>query len=200
MTGLVRSASFSGLDRVGDIRLSRSFSGLRSRLDHLLTAGFLGRLFLECLPERAPDEELYNLLGGLYDGLAQGVAVRTVALFGQDRLLSAMGFEIGLFDCVVCEACDLCGFSAAHGGLLCSKCVRETGSLLLSSAALKVLREVRELQLPHEQLVLLPEVTREVGRVYKMQLQEHLGVSGRLFRPVLPARSIAKVITEEETL
>ncbi len=182
---------------MSEIRLSRAFSGLRSSLDHLLTAGFLGRLFLECLPEKAPDEELYELLGLLYERLAEGTAVRTTALVAQDRLLSTLGFELGLLGCVVCEARDVRGFSAVHGGLLCKDCVRGRGALALSEPAVSALREIRHLRLGRADLALLPEVTREIGRDYKMQLQEHLGVSGRVFRPVLPSRSTLGALDEE---
>ena len=180
---LVEGAS---LDTLRQPSLLRAFAGLRRRLDALLTAGFLCRLYAAGLPERAHVEGVYDLMGETLERLTAGESVVPLALGAQWGLLHEMGVEPVLDGCVGCSSPDVRGFSERDGGLLCSRCYRGHG-FAVSGGAVEALREIRDGSFARE----YPAVTiREVGRVYKHQLCHHLELSERLFRPVLSQRRV----------
>lgn len=173
------------LDGLSQIQLRRAFAGLRQSLTGLLTAGFFSRLFQEALPERASNPEIYELFSLLHERLAEGSAVAPLALWGQDRLLAELGLAPQLDGCLSCGSTAVAGFSALEGGMLCAACYSGSG-FAVSRSALNGLRQLREMKpentLPH----LEAGPVREMGRILKTQLQQHLGVSDRVFRRVLP--------------
>ena len=173
------------LSALSQLQLRSAYTGLRKGLPSLLTAGFLSRLFTEALPERLSCEEAYELFGSLLERLAHGEDVVGVALWGQDKLLSALGLEVEVHNCLGCGSGSLGGYSAPDGGMLCNSCYRGSG-FAVSRSALESLRGMRACGFG-ERLPLLPRGEhRELGRVMKAQFQQHLGVPDRVFRPVLP--------------
>lgn len=175
----------SNLDGLSQLQLCRGFASLRRRLDALLTAGFLARLFLGSLPEHAPIEAVYPLLVGLLERLGEGSEVATTALLAQDKLLSELGIEPALEGCLGCDSPEVRGFSASAGGMLCAACYAGDG-FAVDRQVLAALRELRAASAEGLWPVLDPSVVREVGRIYKRQFQHHLGVPDRVFRAVLP--------------
>ncbi len=174
------------LDGLSQLQLCRAFAGLRQSLEALLTAGFLARLFLEALPERSPIEGVYALYSELHERLIDGHApVAMVALLAQSRLLQELGLEPELEGCLICGSEAVRGYSPRDGGLLCANCYAGSG-FALSSAGLLALRELREVGPDDTLSAFEVAVVRELGRVFKGQLQQHAGLSNRVFRPVLP--------------
>ncbi len=172
------------LDVLRQPKLVGAFSGLRRRLDALLAAGFLCRLYAVGLPERALIDGAYELVGAFLEGLSSGDAIVPLALEAQWGLLLEMGVEPVLDACVKCDSSQVQGFSEHDGGLLCSNCYSGHG-FAVSRATVDGLRQVRDglsgVEPPSH-------VVREIGRVYKHQLCHHLEVPERLFRPVLSQR------------
>ncbi len=170
------------LDSLRQPALTRAFAALRGRLDGLLAAGFLCRLFAAALPEKARVDGSYELLGEALTRLSEGVVPSEVALFAQSGLLRELGVAPALDGCVGCGNSAVAGFSAVDGGLLCSKCYGGHG-FAVSSAVVATLRAFDS---GHPSTEMTPTLVREVGRVYKHQLKHHLDLPDRLFRPVLP--------------
>lgn len=170
------------LDTLQQPSLVQAFTGLRGDLNRLLTAGFLSRLFLAALPEKARVEGVYELLVDAFTRLSQAEAVVPVALWAQGRLLRELGLAPELGECVGCGSPSVAGFSAVDGGLLCSACYAGQG-FAVSSEVVTALRFFEQEQSPHSDCP--ASVTREVGRVYKHQLKHHLDLPERLFRRVL---------------
>lgn len=170
------------LDSLRQPALSRAFAALRGRLDGLLTAGFLCRLFAAALPERARVDGIYELFGEALTRLGEGALPGPVALWAQSGLLRDLGVAPALDGCVACGSAMVAGFSALEGGLLCSRCYAGHG-FAVSSAGVAILRAFAGGQPSPE---VTPQLLREVGRVYKHQLKHHLDLPDRLFRPVLP--------------
>ena len=169
------------LDTLRQPSLGRAFATLRGRLDSLLTAGFLCRLFAAALPERDRVDGAYCLLGETLQALSEGAYPTTVALVAQNGLLAELGVGPALDGCVGCGSEAVAGFSSREGGLLCSKCYRGHG-FAVSAEVVCALRSVEN----GGAFSSLPaRVLREVGRVYKHQLKDHLDLPEGLFRPVL---------------
>lgn len=172
------------LGSLSQLQLLRAFANLRQTLEGLLTAGFFARLFQAALPEGSPHEGAYDLLGILHERLGSRVPATPLALWGQDRLLAELGLAPEIEACLGCGSPDLRGFSALEGGMLCAQCYSGSG-FAVSSLALETLRSLRE-QGPEPLSKLDPIAVREIGRVLKEQLQQHLGIPDRVFRRVLP--------------
>lgn len=174
------------LDSLRQPALVRAFAALRGRLDGLLAAGFLCRLFAAALPERAKVDGTYELLGESLTRLSEGLVPGEVALFAQSGLLRELGVAPSLDGCVSCGSRVVAGFSAPAGGLLCSECYGGHG-FAVSPAVIETLRGLDGGRPPVE---MSPVLVREVGRVYKHQLRYHLDLPDRLFRPVLPGEGM----------
>lgn len=178
-----RIRSGRSLDMLTQPKLCWGFVGIKRDLDRLMTAGFLARLFLACLPDHDRLDGAYALLRGLYEELERGRPVVMVALYGQDCLLSELGLAPHLGSCLGCGQEEVAGFSAAEGGVLCSGCYSGSGFALSPQAHLALL-QIRA----GAAEALSPGLVRQLGRVYKEHFLYHLGVHEKLFRRVLPPR------------
>ena len=176
-----------GLDSLSQVQLRRAFAGLRRRLEALLTAGFLARLFGEALPEGSPLPDAYSLFGALHERLAAGEQVAPVALWGQDRLLAEMGLEIAIECCLGCGDTRVRGYSARDGGVLCGDCYGGAG-FSVSTGSLSALQALRATPAREALPAIPPADVREIGRMLKAQMQYHMGLPDKVFRPVLPKR------------
>lgn len=153
-----------------------------------MAAGFLGRLFLGCLPEREPNERVFELLCELYDALDDGVGARLCGLWGQERLLQELGVAPHLKDCVLCGQTGVVGFSATEGGVLCSDCYRSSG-IGFVERDMTLIRELRERSLREvSKEALTAGGIRLAGRIFKAQFQTYLELSPDYFKRVLPPR------------
>lgn len=177
----------SSLDSLSQVQLCRAFASMRQNLDALLCAGFLARLFAEALPERSPLPEAYRLYSDLHERLANQEGVATVALWGQDRLLAELGLEVAIGGCLGCGSPRALRYDPEEGGLLCGDCQQGAG-WTVSPGALDALRALRDCPLHRRLPPVAPPEVRELGRILKGQMQHHLGLPNRLFRPVLPRR------------
>jgi DNA repair protein RecO len=188
----LRLRSGSNLETFSQPVVRRSYSGLRKSLQALMTAGFLGRLFLGCLPEREPDEQVFDLLCELFDALNDGVEPRVCGLWGQERLLQSLGLAPHLADCVQCQGGSLAGFSPADGGVMCKKCYEGAGVALQERelALCRLLRESTLLEVPVSELE--PAGVRLAGRIFKAQFQTHLDLASDYFRRVLPPQKVGE--------
>lgn len=180
----------SRLSRLSGIVLRTAFTGINRRLEAMLTAGFLGRLVLECLPDHAPAPEVYDVLMEGLLALDAGRAVIPTALKAQDRLLAELGFEVMIDGCVECGAGDFSSFSAELGGVLCSAC-DDGSAIALDEEVFASLRDLRRCDLNLKDDPLDPRVVNSLGRVFKAQFQYHLDLPHHLFRRVLPKESYA---------
>lgn len=149
----------------------------------LAAAGFLGRLFLSSVPEKAGQGELFSLLEALFFALNAEVSPVACGLWGQERLLSFLGVAPELDCCLLCGTLEVAGFSATDGGVLCGACYRGSG-FAVSAKTLEACRTVRDLPLGSGEVD--SAVLSEVGRIYKEQFQAHLGVPDSVFRRVMP--------------
>jgi DNA repair protein RecO (recombination protein O) len=175
------------LDGLSQLQLRRAFAGLRQNLDGLLAAGFLSRLFTEALPERSPSEGAFELFGNLLERLTARSNVAVTALWGQDRLLLELGIPPQIEICLGCGSDQVRGYSPRDGGMLCASCYCGSG-FAVPAGVLDGLRNLRGLEADDPLPTMNPATVREIGRIYKQQFQQHLGLPDRVFRPVLPKR------------
>lgn len=172
------------LDRLSQLQLRSAYASLRAELTALLTAGFFARLFAEALPERMASVEAYELFGHLLAHLSAGSDAVVTALWGQDRLLATLGVEPELSACLGCGDTEVRGYSPGDGGMLCNSCYGGSG-FAVSSGALRLFRQLRR-DGPALSSAMTSSEIKEIGRVLKLQFQRHLGLSEKVFRPVLP--------------
>lgn len=185
---LLKRQSGKSLERFSQPIVQRSYSSMRRSLEALLAAGFLGRLFMGCMPEREADESIYDLLSHLYDALDEGEDARVCGLWGQDRLLQALGLAPHLDDCVLCQKKEVVGFSALEGGVLCPDCYDGKG-MVVNGQVLQWCRRLREAslrKLAADEMV--PSNVRAAGLIFKAQFQTHLELGSTFFKRVLPPR------------
>jgi len=173
--------------RLSQPTLLNAYGPVKGRLDRLLTAGFLSRLFAAALPSGDGEEGGFLLLRRLFDALSIGVSPRLCGLWGQGELLQLLGYNPHFDGCVGCGANEWERFSALQGGLLCSRCEPGDG-FLIEEAAVRFGRAVQctsleELAEPAER-----SAWRGLGLAYKAQFQVHLELPGDLFKRVLPHR------------
>jgi DNA repair protein RecO (recombination protein O) len=115
------------LARLVSARVVRSFGILLGDLTRMSTAGALLRLARELIPERAPDEDLFDELVGMLAALDDAsVPPATYRIAFELRLLALTGFAPLLSACGVCGKQPPTGkaaeFDPMRGSLLCRAC------------------------------------------------------------------------------
>lgn len=162
------------LARLDAARVTRVFPRLLSDLARLEAAGALMRLARELLPERVPDEAVFELLSDTLALLDETVLQpRALRIASSAQLLALTGFAPHLGGCVGCgkepgpEQTAL--FDPARGGIVCRACgggpERMTGSVrgLLSWALEAPLREAAERVVEAE-----PKAQRDAERLLEL--------------------------------
>jgi len=115
------------LARLDAARVTRVFPRLLSDLARLEAAGALMRLARELLPERVPDEAVFELLCEALALLDESVLPpRALSLASSAQLLALTGFAPHLGGCVSCgkepAAEQAALFDPARGGIVCRAC------------------------------------------------------------------------------
>jgi len=128
------------LDELSQAEGVQSFQGLREDLFYLAHASYLAELTREFLPEREPNQAVFDLLLRSYANLESGHEPMALTHLFELRLLDLAGFKPSL------EACLACGrppglegavFSPADGGCYCGTCAPAgAATIRLSQAAI----------------------------------------------------------------
>lgn len=132
------------LDLVTQAELVEAYRSLREDLVRVTYASHLVELLDRFTAENDAQPELFRLLAEALDWLTESRDLLLTARYYELRLLSLVGFEPRLFQCVNCAAVlepQDQFFSAELGGALCPRCqVADDRAQPLSLSALKVLR------------------------------------------------------------
>jgi DNA repair protein RecO (recombination protein O) len=115
------------LARLQSARVTRAFPRLLGNLERLSAAGAVLRLSRDLLPERSPDEAIFDALLAMLDALDQAeIAVEPMRLACELRLLTLAGFAPLLAACGRCGKRPAQGraadFDAASGSIVCQAC------------------------------------------------------------------------------
>lgn len=143
------------LAQLSAARVTRVFPRLLTDLARLETAGALLRIARDLLPERVPDESVFELLCEALQLLDEGeLSPRALGLCGSAQLLSLTGYAPHLGGCVGCGkepgAEQAAMFDPERGSIVCRACgggpERMSGKArgLLSWALEAPLREAAE--------------------------------------------------------
>ena len=145
------------LARLDAARVTRMFPRVLTDLAAMEAAGSLMRLARDLMPERVPDEAVFDALSEsllLLDVAAPPPNIKAVAVAGAAQLLALMGFAPMLSACVACgkepgpRQSTL--FDPPRGGIVCRACgggperMSSKARALLSSAIELPLREAVE--------------------------------------------------------
>lgn len=132
------------LDLITQAELVEAYRPLREELVRLTYASHIAELLDRFTGENDVQPELYHLLADALGWLAESQDLMLTTRYYELRLLSLVGFQPQLFQCVHCktpiEPQDQF-FSAELGGVLCPNCrPADKGTQPISLAALKVMR------------------------------------------------------------
>jgi DNA repair protein RecO (recombination protein O) len=133
--------------------LRRSFEAITRDIFGYAAAAVCVELVDRLVPEGAPSPDLFDLLLGALEILAEtvpfpeGEEMRAVAfpVAYQMKLMDRLGLSPELSSCVGCGDPELstASLSARRGGLLCQRCRSSEGGRYLGSASLEFLRRSR---------------------------------------------------------
>jgi len=131
--------------------LRRSFASLSEDLVAYAAAAVCAEMVDRLVPDGAPSEEVFELLHGAFDTLAEvsplpeEESMRAAALpvVFQLRLMDQLGIAPELTGCVVCGDADpdpSASLSARRGGLVCRRCRAAEGGRRLGAETVRFLR------------------------------------------------------------
>jgi DNA repair protein RecO (recombination protein O) len=115
------------LARLQSARVTRAFPRLLGNLERMSAAGAVLRLSRDLLPERSPDDEIFDALLGMLEALDEAeVAAEPLRLAFELRLLALAGFAPLLAACGRCGKRPAKGraadFDADRGSIVCQAC------------------------------------------------------------------------------
>jgi DNA repair protein RecO (recombination protein O) len=148
----VQLAAGRSLEVVTQAQPIAGYYHLREDMERYAHACYAAELLDALTDEGDPDPVLYHILTTTLEALDAGGDPPTLIRGFELKLLGRRGYGPVLERCAGCggelEGARL-GFSAAHGGALCGRCVRGRGAVALSAAGMRALRELRR-QAPQE--------------------------------------------------
>lgn len=111
---------------------------IKRSLPRLAAAGFFAQAIDVMVPEREPDEFLFNLAESIFDDISKTDDVVTTFRKSQRDLLMAMGYLSDRLSCSLCSASlteSSGAFDHRFGGLVCTDCFSSHGRGVLLSAS-----------------------------------------------------------------
>jgi DNA repair protein RecO (recombination protein O) len=162
----------------GDIL--RAFDDVKSDLDRVLQASAISELTDAVTAAEDPNPALYDALGTALACLGRLSPERseTALWFYEVRAAGALGYRPSFDRCVSCGKAwqrGRAGFSPRAGGLVCSRCQREPGSVIdLTESAVRGLGELQSAEAPDVPAVEIPEADRaHVRRALRLFVEYH---------------------------
>ena len=150
---------------------------LAAEVERTAHAALIAELAERVTEDRHPVDGIYELTVLALEELARETQPRRASAYFLSQALELLGYAPQLSDCAACGRPLQpvpSAFSPAAGGFLCMDCA-EPGMLLISVAALKVLRLMATGDIGlYRRLRLEPAVLREVENVLEAQLEHHL--------------------------
>ena len=174
----VQLAAGRSLDVVTQVQPVAAFYHLREEMGRYAHAAYVVELLDALTDEGDPDAVIFDLLVATLEGLDGGGDPATLAQGFELKLLGRLGYGPEMDVCVSCGRKvegEEAGFSAPRGGVVCGRCRRAEGGSVLSPAALRAMRELRELA-PEElaKRRLSGAAREEVGRLMRAFEEYHL--------------------------
>lgn len=121
--------------------LVNSFYNISTSLEKLSLASFFCEITSYFVPEEAPENEILNfLLNTMYILSEKERDLFLMKSVYEIKVLSMLGYEIEVNNCVLCQSEEVCCFAAESGGLLCKKC--GGGMLEIPSSVITALRYI----------------------------------------------------------
>lgn len=120
--------SGKGLDQISQCELKESFYPLREGLEEMAAAAYVTELYDLLIEEREGHGELFYLLLCILHLLVGTKDIELVLRFFELRLLSLLGYQPQLHQCVSCAGQLERGqlkFSPRLGGTLCARCWKQ---------------------------------------------------------------------------
>jgi DNA repair protein RecO (recombination protein O) len=168
-------AKARNLDIVSQAETVETYRALREDLLRSTYAHYVVELLDRFTRDEEESAELYDLLADTLARLCNAASPALAARYYELRLLTLVGYQPRLFDCVNCgqllreveSESPPYGFDCARGGVLCERCAPQFADASpLSLAALKVLRHAARVEWPaFASLKLRLLVAREVEQV-----------------------------------
>lgn len=169
-----RTANLAALNQ-GEV--IQHFATIYSDLDRTAYAAYLVELVERVLESDQANEALYDQLLAALEQMGEGKDPEVVARIFEMVLFRLMGYLPGLAGCAVCASeRDLVAFSISRGGLVCSLHLDPT-TIVLSAAAVKLLRVFSEMDLRRlGEVSLRPETREELRKVTEAFCDQYIDV------------------------
>lgn len=135
------------LDIITDSELVTNYLASKPEMENVKTAYFMAEVIGRLLPDKQPNEDLYNLLLWCLEQLGK-TETNLVRLIFVARLLKTLGIYPELSKCIKCEmkpAEDSVYFSKEAGGITCKVCsLHSADSLRTNKDVIKLWRYLAE--------------------------------------------------------
>ncbi|HOD27969.1 MAG TPA: DNA repair protein RecO [Syntrophales bacterium] len=170
-----------GLALIEDSTPICHYASVRADLERTLIASYLIDLTDQFTLEGKRQADIYRLLAGFLDLVAQGPALESLWRFFELRLLKLTGYEPVLDRCLACRSLvdpdQSYQFVPREGGLKCGRCGTATyDALPISIGTIRTLLLGRDLDLAKlPRLVVSPQTARESQAVLTAFIRHHLG-------------------------
>ena len=172
----------SGLRVISQGEAIDGFLPLRTDLDRIACAAYVGEMIDLALPERRPNEDIFLLALTTLTLLAASEQFRLILRWFELRLLAILGYRPQLDSCAACggplRTEDL-AFSPGRGGLLCTACAAEDGIPISGAAAAVMDKLLRWDILDLFRLKLGREQEQELERVLYAYLDRYIERSAK---------------------
>ncbi len=124
------------------------FKNVRNDLEKLKVAYQIAEVADSLIKGQEKDEKIFNLLNEAFDKLdklkIENCKLKIVYYYFFWNLLSILGYQIDLYDCVICRKSLIplkLYFSSEEGGIICAVCFDKANERMdISSEVIKILR------------------------------------------------------------
>ncbi|MBS4007042.1 MAG: DNA repair protein RecO [Clostridium sp.] len=157
----------------------KPYFSLQGSLLHYATAQYFCELVERSLPNNEPASAVFTLLVATLEILEKDANPARVARCFELNLLDELGF------CPALEGCFHCGrqlnpyyFDFAHGAIVCGQCPRSQDSILISGAAVAVMKRFLKQGFHRLSICAVSDVVNdEIGRVCAGIFRTSLGLA-----------------------
>ncbi len=146
----VQLAAGRSLEVATQARALDAFYQLRQDVGRYAHACYVAELLDALVDEGLPDEILFALVAETLQAMNEGGDPATLVRAFEVKLLGRLGYGPELEACIGCGTpprSGEVGFSVGQGGVVCGKCLAAYGGKRISRAALRALRDLREIDM-----------------------------------------------------
>jgi DNA repair protein RecO (recombination protein O) len=170
----------SGLGTLNHAEIIESYHQIRDDLDKAAYASYIAELTDRLLGDQEANPYLYDQLQAALQGIADNKDLQIIVHIYEMKIWMQAGYQPELDECVSCRnAAGDMAFSAALGGILCSRCrFKDAQAVAMSSGTLKLLRLFARMDIRRlGQIDVKPETKAALKKLMRSYFDTHIGIA-----------------------